>query len=209
MPPPAFTLFDFEVIFLVHLYSMLGETPPSMFSSPRIVRWPWLVLKSWNLRGMGKKDMCPLGQTLRLWNLSHTPQLPKPESASGLNARSLRWHLGFQNGGDARQGEPWGVITIPPCVRSRGRVSSAAAPTSYPSLLFSLPLFWVPSLWFYETEKTWKYDLFSLFSLLFLKSFIDISFTYYKIHPFKAYNWMVFSIIVFSKQICATNTSQF
>lgn len=61
IPPPAFTLFDSEVIFLVHLYNMLGETPPSMFSSLRLVRWPWLVLKSWNLRGMGKKRYVPFG----------------------------------------------------------------------------------------------------------------------------------------------------
>lgn len=158
MPPPAFTRFDFEIIFLVHLYSMLGETPPSMFSSPRIVRWPWLVLKSWNLRGMGKKDMCPLGQTLRLWNLSHTPQLPKPESASGLNARSLRWHLGFQNGGGCKAGGAMRCDHHPALCTLQRTGLKCSSPNQLPvssfltsSLLGSFPLV----LWDREDLKVW------------------------------------------------------
>lgn len=175
MPPPAFTLFDSELTFLVHLYNILGETPPSMFSSLTIVRWSWLVLKSWNLRRMGGKRYVPFGPNSEAVKFFSDVAAPKAwvgkwakcvltQVASGIS----EW-LGCREGGAMRCDHHPALCTL-----QRTGLKCSNPNQLLVSLLFSLPLFWAPSLWFYETEKTWSYDLFSLFSLLFLKSFIDI-----------------------------------
>ena len=88
--------------------------------------------------------------SLRLWNLSQTPQLPKPESAREQNDGVLvQGHLGFQGGGTAGKGEPGGV-TCPSLCHLQGLASGAASSTSCPSPLFS-PVLCVSSFWFYET----------------------------------------------------------
>lgn len=98
--------------------------------------------RSQNLRGKGDKDMCTLDQTLRLWHLCQTPQLPKSESASRLNDSSW-WHLRLQNGGDARKGEPWGmIITILPYATFQMTGLKGSIPDQLLSFLLpSCPLF--------------------------------------------------------------------
>lgn len=117
------------------LYKAHGGKPPSILTFLRIVKLA-LAMLSQNLRGKGMKIACTLVPTLRLWNLSQTPQLPKPESAREQNDGVLiQGHLGFQNGGIAGKGEPGSPsFPLPP---SGGLASGAAFPTSCPSLLFS------------------------------------------------------------------------
>ena len=68
--------------------------------------------------------------SLSLWNLSQTPQLPKPESAREQNDGVLvQGHLGFQGGGTAGKGEPGGV-TCPSLCHLQGLASGAASSTS-------------------------------------------------------------------------------
>ena len=102
------------------------------------------------------KIACTLVPTLRLWKLSQTPQLPKPESAREQNDGVLiQGHLGFQNGGIAGKGEPGGVIiTDLPSATFRRTGLRGSVPHQLPvSPLFYLPFFCVPSLWFYETLR--------------------------------------------------------
>ena len=90
--------------------------------------------------------------SLRLWNLSQTPQLPKPESAREQNdGVVVQGNLGFQGGGTAGKGEPGGVTCLSLC-HLQGLASGAASSTSCPSPLFS-PFLCVSSLWFYETMR--------------------------------------------------------
>lgn len=125
MPLPQLTLFWFRGHLPWPFVQRAWKTPPFIFSFLGLVAGPWLVLRSWNLRGTGERDMCPL----RPWNLrprsSHSPS----QQAAYMTSCSLRWHLGFQTA------EVQGRGSL--CVCSKGRVWRAAIPTRYRSPLSS------------------------------------------------------------------------
>lgn len=135
------------------------------FSFLRIVKVTWLVLRSRNLRGKDDKNICTLDQTLRLWTLSQTPQLPKSESASKLNdcplvqmaSRISEW-WSCREGGAMKCDHQ--CPSLYATFKRTGLKGSTPhqLPTHLSSLPSSLPCSFAVVLW--DPEK-WNYDFFS------------------------------------------------